>query len=283
MSNQPKYEYTIQVTSDAIEDVTITRLKERLETISRVVNINKKNAKEITINFKSDASDTIVQEIITTKGNLAFYETKNLADVGSVIQEVSKMYAADSTESQPLFEDVFYIVPVFESPELGYVKVEDTAAINKLLMKPEIRSHLNERPLHIQFAWGLFDSQTERLPLYALEVGTRKRPAMTGDIVSMARTSRSYDGRPSISINMEALQAEKWERLTRKASQEGFSIAIVVDNQVMMAARAATAIKGGMTEISGNLTEKEAFALSAILNSGPIQQLEIVSIDKQTF
>jgi preprotein translocase subunit SecD len=280
-THQPKYEYSIEVTSESIDSVTVERLKQRLNAISSQVNIIQKNDQEVSINFKSSALDTLVQEVITTQGNLSFYETKNLEKTFSVIRELSKIFPSDTTESQHRFEDVFYTANYFESA-MGYVKEEDTATFNTLLIRPEIRSYLNKYPLHIKFAWGVPDSETGRLPLSALEVGTKKRPARDGDIISNASTSRTQIGTPSISISMEGLQAEKWERLTRRASEEQFAVAIVLDGKVMMAPKVSQVIKGGNVEISGNLKEREAFTLSVILNSGPIQPLKIIRMNKQT-
>jgi preprotein translocase subunit SecD len=280
-THQPKYEYFIEVTSESIESATIERLKQRLNAISSQVNIIKKNDQEISINFKSSAMDTLVQEVITTKGNLSFYEAKNLEETILVISELSKIFPSDTTESQHRFEDVFYTANYPQSAVIGYVKEEDTTTFNTLFIRPEIRSYLNEYPLHIKFAWGVPDSETGRLPLYALEVGTKKRPAMDGDIISNASASRTNIGTPSISISMEGLQAEKWERLTRRASEEGFPVAFVLDDVVIIAPNVSQTIHGGNAEISGNLNEREAFTLSVILNSGPIQPLEIIRMNKQ--
>lgn len=279
--HQPKYEYSIEVTSESIENVTVERLKQRLNAISSQVNIIQKTDRELSINFKSSALDTLVQEVITTQGNLSFYETKSLVETFSVISELSKLFPLDTTEPQHRFEDLFYTANYIESV-MGYVKEEDTATFKTLLIRPEIRSYLNKYSSHVKFAWGVPDSETGRLPLYALEVGTKKRPAMYGDIISNASASRTQIGTPSISISMEGLQAEKWERLTRRASEEQFAVAIVLDGKVMMAPKVSQVIKGGNVEISGNLKEREAFTLSVILNSGPIQPLKIIRMNKQT-
>mgnify|MGYP006981761050 CR=1 FL=1 len=281
-THRPKYEYSIDVTSESVENATIERLKQRLNAISSQVDIIKKNDQELSIKFKSSAMDTVVQDIITTKGDLLFYETKNLEKTILVISELSKIFTSDTIASQYSFENLFYTAHYPESAALGYVKKEDTATFNTLLIRPEIRSYLNKYPLHIKFAWGVADSQGGRLPLYALEVGTKKRPAMDGDIISNAIASRTQIGIPSILISMEGLQAEKWERLTRRASEEGFSIAVVLDDMVMMTPNVSQAIQGGNAEISGNLNERDAFVLSVILNSGPIQPLKIIRMHKLT-
>lgn len=278
---KPKYEYAIEIASESIENSTLERLKQRLSTITSQVEIIKKSNQEVSINFKSSVMDTIVKDLIITKGDLSFYETKNLKQSILVISELSKIISPDTTESQNIFYTKFHSTNFPDSAELGYVNIKDTSMFNTLFIRPEVINSLNKEQLRVKFAWGIPDSQTALVPLYALEVGTRNRPVMYGDIVSSARASFTQTGNPSISISMEGLQAEKWERLTRRASEERFAVGVVLDRKVIMAPIVSQAIEGGNVEISGDLKEKEAFTLSAILNSGPIQQLEIIHLNKQ--
>lgn len=281
-SPQPKYEYSIEVTSETVENSTIERLKQRLNSITSEVNITKKNDQKLFINFKSSAIDTIVKTIITTKGNLSFYETKNLKEMILVIEELSKVFSSDTTTTQNHFYEKMNPATFPESAELGYVHAKDTSVFNRLFISSEIKHYLSKEQLRVQFAWGLLDNQTSLIPLYALVVDTKNGPAMHGDIISDVSTGRTYTGNPSIYISMEGLQAEKWERLTRRASEDRSAVAIVIDDIVFMAPVVSQVIMGGSAEISGDLKEKEVFALSVILKSGPIEQLTIIDIDKQT-
>ena len=276
-TRQPKYAYEIQVTSNSIEDSTIERLKQRLQTITGTgeVHIAKENDTDISINFKSSAIDSIVRDIITTKGNLSFYETKNYMNIYQVTEELLKMVSSDTVYIENTFSPSIY------SSDIGIADVRDTIILNKLLNTSEINHILNKEKLRIKFAWGTRNPGTSLVSLYALDIGAKRQPAMYGNIISQVKAGRTQTGRPSILISMEGLQAEKWERLTRRAAEEDFAIAIVIDGTVVMAPVVSQAIKGGKAEISGDLKEREVFALAVILESGPIQQLEIVQFDKQ--
>lgn len=276
-TRQPKYAYAIQATSNSIEDSTLERLKQRLQTITGTgeVRVTKENDTDISINFKSSAIDSIVRDIITTKGNLSFYETKKYIDIYQVTDTLHKMISSDTVYLENAF------LPSVYSSDIGTVDVRDTIIFNKLLNTSEINHILHKEKLRIKFAWGTRNPGTSLVPLYALDIGVKRQPAMYGNIISQVKAGRNQIGRPSILISMEGLQAEKWERLTRRAAEANTAIAIVIDGTVVMAPVVSQAIQGGKAEISGNLKEREVFALAVILESGPIQQLEIVQFDKQ--
>ncbi|MCC9165961.1 protein translocase subunit SecDF [Pontibacter harenae] len=145
--------------------------------------------------------------------------------------------------------------------------VRDTAKINEIFNRPEVRSIF---PPNMRFLWGVKplvgDNRQEFVEFYAIKKGRDGKAPMTGDAVNDARGDFGQNGQPEVSMSMNPTGAKKWARLTEE--NVGRQIAIVLDNYVYSAPNVNEAITGGQSSISGNFTIEEAQDLANILKAG---------------
>lgn len=168
-------------------------------------------------------------------------------------------------------------------PVLAQFMASDTAKVNAILKKSEVRALLPANMRYARFAWGLVDDKTDIIELYALKSNKKNEAPLTGGAVTDA--SQSYDqfGKPDVSLEMNSKGAKEWEQMTGEAYKQGTQIAIALDNIVYSAPGVTTgAISGGRSQISGNFSIDEAKDLATVLKAGKlpasadIVQIEIV-------
>ncbi|MEJ8800893.1 protein translocase subunit SecDF [Pontibacter sp. H249] len=145
--------------------------------------------------------------------------------------------------------------------------VRDTAKINEIFSRPEVRGML---PPNMKFLWSVKpiagDNRQEFVELYAIKKGRDGKAPMGGDAINDARQDFDQQGRPEITMTMNSTGAKKWARLT--GDNVGRQVAIVLDNYVYSAPVVQGEITGGNSSISGNFTIEEAQDLANILKAG---------------
>jgi SecD/SecF fusion protein len=156
---------------------------------------------------------------------------------------------------------------LFPGPVIGTAHAKDTAAVNALLAKEQIR---NIFPRNMFFRWtaNAADDKNTYFRLIALKSTSRDGKApLTGDVITDAR--QDYDqmgGRPEVAMSMNSEGAKTWARMTKE--NIGKSIAIVLDGYVRSFPTVQNEITGGRSSITGLETVEEATDLSNILKSG---------------
>ncbi len=145
--------------------------------------------------------------------------------------------------------------------------VRDTAKINELFARPEVRAIF---PPNMRFLWGVKpvagDNRQEFVEIYAIKRGRDGKAPLSGDAINDARQDFDQNGRPEISMSMNPNGAKKWARLTGENVNR--QIAIVLDNYVYSAPVVQGEITGGNSSISGSFEVTEAQDLANILKAG---------------
>lgn len=160
-------------------------------------------------------------------------------------------------------EEGAFFVP---GPVVGISFIRDTAKVNRMLADPQVREFF---PKDLRFYWGVkpYDKAGTLLQLVAIKATRDGKAPLTGDVITDARKQfGQLNGRPEVSMSMNAEGATKWKRMT--AENIGKSIAIVLDDYVYSFPTVQGEISGGSSQITGNFTIKEAEDLANILNSG---------------
>jgi SecD/SecF fusion protein len=154
-------------------------------------------------------------------------------------------------------------------PVVGVAASYDTAAVNKYLSLPQIRSMF---PRDLRLLWGVkaYDTGGTLFQLYAIKANTRDGKApLDGSVISDARENFSEHGSTAeVSMTMNSTGAKTWARLT--ADNIGKSIAIVLDGYVYSAPTVHAEITGGRSSITGGFTLQEAKDLANVLKSGKL-------------
>lgn len=148
----------------------------------------------------------------------------------------------------------------------GTAMVKDTAKINAMLNRPEVKMAL---PGNIRFVWEFkgFGENEEGVLLHAIKTSRDGSASLTGDKVTDARRDVSQmNGQVEVTMNMNAEGAKIWKNLTR--NNTGHSIAIVLDDVVYSSPNVTGEIPNGRSSITGSFTNEEAGDLANILKSG---------------
>ncbi|WP_323788170.1 protein translocase subunit SecDF [Psychroserpens sp.] len=256
-------------------------------------------------------------ELITTTAQLQFWDVDNGQSIGNFFvasnetlkkvlgldEKEEATEAQDSTSADSTIDDllgdastdstaVAQVNPLFDligPPRSGGmigIKLEDKDKFQSYLDMPQVKANLPADARNIRFAFGLptadADTGVEYVDLYTLKGNREDEPELSGAVITDARQSYSNTNKPSVTMQMNAKGAKKWEEITGRAFTNKSQIAIVLDDIVYSAPQATNgAISGGNTEISGNFTVNEAIDLANVLRAGKLPaSADIVQADQ---
>jgi SecD/SecF fusion protein len=227
-------------------------------------------------------------EMYTLKGddkegiNGAFIESLKKADEGiyAALYDTTGGKKIDSTKLNPFFRIMSPSQPFQDKKtkeyiyphEVGYVSLKDTSKFFEFMQMEVFKSNLlpNCRLLLGKEEKMGKNGDQRAFPVYAIRTvqGTDKAP-MEGDAVEVANADFSQDGKPIVTMRMNASGARSWARLTGK--NVGRPVAISLDDIVYSAPNVMGAIEGGNTEISGSFTVEQTQDLAQILKTGKLK------------
>jgi SecD/SecF fusion protein len=152
-------------------------------------------------------------------------------------------------------------------------KVEDTAWVNNLFRRPEVRRML---PRNIVPYWSNkpegIGEETELMELFFLDMGRNAKSRLTGEVIVDAVTALDENANPSVTMRMNATGTRTWAKWTAETSAKSpkGKIAIVLDDKVYSAPVVNGEIPNGNSQIQGNFTQEEARDLASILKAGSL-------------
>ena len=264
-------------------------------------------AERILIEMPGITEPDRVRNLLQGSANLEFWKTYNVNELGTYFNEINtrsaeyaqavRGAAATSTtattdsllavDSVALpFADIegdkieinksfveYFAQPYFamsgaSGPIVGTAAKNDTAEVNYLLQR-----YKDIFPADVRFKWGFkpIDQRETYFELYALKGdGTRRGPALEGDVVTNAKADQGQQGSAwEVSMSMNSAGASRWATIT--GAEKGKSIAIVLDGYVYSAPTVNDRIEGGRSSISGRFTAEEAGDLENVLKSGKMR------------
>lgn len=152
--------------------------------------------------------------------------------------------------------------------------VKDTATINRILKRPEVRSLL---PRNIGYFWDVKSEPditpgVEDLRLNFVNIGRSGKPLLTGEVINDARLDYDQFARPAVSMTMNAAGSRAWAKITAAAANKTppGRIAIVLDNYVYTAPTVQGEIPNGNSQITGSFELEEAKDLANVLKAGAL-------------
>jgi SecD/SecF fusion protein len=254
---------------------------EAAEVLDRVAEVNKFLAAENKLSSKAGndtatAPDSVKAAADTaTKSDNALLQDLAATDT-AMAGDTSAAGLARTQKENPLFAILMPAVfqdkdgssKIAQGPVVGTSAGRDTAAVNAILSRQDVRNML---PRNLKMLWtvkGRGDGN-KFFDLVALKRrGNEDRAGLEGDVVTDARESIDPFGKVEVSMTMNAEGAKRWRRMT--ADNIGKSVAIVLDNYVYSFPTVQSEISGGMSSISGNFTTEEAKDLANILKAGKL-------------
>lgn len=238
--------------------------------------------------FLSDANTAIAKSSAATKSEVDSNSTDTaakssaLSGLGNTNKTAATTTAAkDSNEQKieqarkenPLF---VYLQPnVDEKGQLanagsvcGYTAIRDTAKVNAMLNRPEVRSML---PSNLRFLWEAkaIGDNGDFVRLHAIKTSMNGGAQLEGDkVIDAKRDVNGTSGEVEVSMTMNPQGGQIWKNLTK--ANIGRSIAIVLDDVVYSSPNVQNEIPNGRSSISGNFTSEEAGDLANILKAGKL-------------
>lgn len=219
---------------------------------------NQKKAQTLS-ETKSGLESTVSSD--TTKSALE----KQLSNVRD--SSVSSLDSLRQATASPLFALMNQAAPFLYA-------VKDTAEINRILRRPEVRNLL---PRTIGFFWDVKSDPkltpgVEDIQLNFVNLGRNAKPLLTGEVINDARLDYDQFARPAVSMQMNASGARNWAKITAAAAakQPQGKIAIVLDNYVYTAPTVNGEIPNGNSQITGSFDLEEAKDLANVLKAGSL-------------
>jgi SecD/SecF fusion protein len=186
----------------------------------------------------------------------------------------------ETTDSTQVQKNLFtYLFPnVAQSQQqlssvVARARVLDTATVNNLLAKKEIRALLPIELKYTKFLWNYKSNDandgTELIELYAIKGNRNDKPTIEGDVILDAGQVFDQLNKPEVSMTMNSSGTKQWAKMT--ADNVGGFVAVVLDDYVYTAPSVNQAITGGRTSISGGtMTVAEAEDISTVLKAGKL-------------
>ena len=244
-----------------------------------------------------------VSKLITSKAELQFWEVYTNAEVqnylvtaNAKIAELLKEDTAvekdstktddiddllgESADSTKVTKSLFsYLSPNFAQSQqqtsslVANARVLDTAMVNQLLAKKEVRDLLPNELKHIRFLWDYKSNKgtddAEIIGLYAIKSNRNNKPTIEGDVILDAAQVFDQLNKPEVSMTMNSSGTKQWAKMT--ADNVGEFVAVVLDDYVYTAPSVNQSITGGRTSISGgSMTVAEAEDIATVLKAGKL-------------
>ena len=233
-----------------------------------------------------------VKRLLQSTAQLEFWETADVQQLQGFISNVATIVKAEEdqkksaqetffSEDSLLLDSVAEITnPFFElmniqyafGARLGVVSVEDTAKVNEIMRRSDIRSLLSPNVKNTKFLWSakplIEGGEDLGLEYVAIKSNRDDQAQLGGDVIVDANSQIDPTGLVNVSMRMNAEGAKKWKKLTE--NNIGRQVAIVLDGYVYSFPTVNDVIPNGSSSISGNFTVEEAEDLSNILKAGKL-------------
>ncbi|GBD00995.1 hypothetical protein HRbin18_00713 [bacterium HR18] len=210
-----------------------------------------------------------LQEIIafyepdtTTQATASAADTARTADT-SLTALLGEPAQTTARPQNPLLA---VLQPVGQGVVFGAVAGPDTAAVNRMLSRPEVRALLPPG-VTLLYTANPVGTDAQGRPVYYL-LGVRQEVELTGEVITDARVDFDELNRPQVSMTMNSEGARIWARLT--GANVGKHIAIVLDNVVYSYPVVNERIPSGRSSITGLASQEEAQDIVTVLKSGAL-------------
>jgi len=231
-----------------------------------------------------------VKRLLQSTAQLEFWETTNVQELQVFLSNVNSVITAEKDAENPtsLLTDSLNLDslntgagnPFYElmgvqyafGARLGVVSIEDTAKVNTIMDRSDIRALLAGDLRNTKFLWSakslVVDGEEVGLEYVAIKSNRDDVPQLGGDVIVDANTQIDATGSVNVSMRMNAEGAKQWKKLTENNIDR--QVAIVLDGYVYSFPTVNDVIPNGSSSISGNFTIEEGEDLSNILKAGKL-------------
>jgi hypothetical protein len=263
-----KYTYHLSITDDpavllpAKINAAIGVLHKRLSSSDhkKFTVVYSKLSKEIIVTSEDELDSDFIRRLIKPL-KVEFYECYDIAEIKTELLRGKKN--TQLIESKIRFLEMLNVKPqystAYRNSYIGYVKLSDTAAFNKIAVKLK-----KDLPSDCTLSYEGKPETGEPFMIYALKNNAHKLPI--NSLLDSVRMQFDEKGYPLLSINFNREGTEKFALLTEKNSTRG--LAIVIDGLVYSAPMVNGKIEHGKVQIAGAFTAREVAELGKMLTGG---------------
>ena len=238
-----------------------------------------------------------VKRLLQSTAQLEFWETTSVQELQLFLTNVATLVKveqdaqedAQASETEDFLQDADSLLldsantsvnPFYElmnvqyafGARIGVVLVEDTAKVNEIMSREDIRSLLTGDLRNTKFLWSakplVVSGEEVGLEYVAIKSNRDDVAQLAGDVIVDANSEIDPTGSVNVSMRMNAQGAKKWKKITENNIDR--QVAIVLDNYVYSFPTVNDVIPNGSSSISGNFTVEEAEDLSNILKAGKL-------------
>jgi len=201
-----------------------------------------RGTKQIKATFADDLDPNTVEDLLTHKGIVEFYETFDRDQLTQVLDGDTGLFAMLKRSEVDN-----------AGAKIGCASGSKAGKISEYLKTLGTGGKC-------RFTWSQ-NLDSSDVCLYALKLGEGEGPAITNNEIESSKF-----GSDRIMIKLKPSAAGLWAVVT--ARNIGKPIALVLDNNVIAAPKVLDPIESGEIEISGRFTRAEAGYISSMLNNG---------------
>ncbi len=227
-------------------DIISARLKLYGIGSAEVKVLTDKGQVKILLPDKTNVSE--IEGLITSKGDLAFYETYTHNEIVSLLKPDNQIFKILNSSLEKNDSD----------PRVGCSNTENRERTDQLLR--------TSTPIgNCKFFWG-YESKKSEYCLFACKTNAEGKPLITRtDIESVKIVTGKDTMDHKIQIKLKPAASGIFAVATKNNLNR--VIAIVIDNKVYSWPVVRNVIEGGEIEVTGNFTEREANFFPALFNS----------------
>jgi len=210
-------------------------------------NIKVSGPEQLQIEMQESFDMKAIEGLITSKGEITFYETFTQNEISGLFQNDKGIYT-------------------FLSPEANAKSSDPRVGCSKDKQKAE--AYLNSlTKANSKFLWGN-ESSENGYCLFALKVSSDGRPLLTGSDIESVKFTSSVDADHKIQIKLKPSAVSIFADATKKNLNK--VIGIVIDNQVYSWPVVRNTIEGGEIEVTGSFSENEVKYFPVMFTSGQL-------------
>ena len=261
------------------------KLKGRVEYIcqNNPVCILDTTNQEFIFELPLESDTSLIKELILSPGEFRIFEVYNNREFFEKLSLINKLTLENKTfglielsdgelKEFPLFTILrpaaFQNGELQNVGEIGYCIGKDTAIINSILSKPEIKSEFEKDVL---FCWGReLKHSKNTFALYAIKKPTNYSPLDSDMISHVQLTINDVTGYYDVEFQVKNEFTNLWSTLTRR--NIGSFLAASIDNTIYSCPEVRMQITDGRVSIYGIQKENETKMIAAFIKYGEINE-----------
>jgi SecD/SecF fusion protein len=257
----------------ATANLEFWELHQNADLQNELVALNEALKEQEALKAPKDTTKVEVETPIVEADSTGLEGDTTLSDLG----DLAGGDLADSTDAGPLFKLLglnFAQTSADLSGVIGYAKLSDVAAVEKMLTSKAAKKALGSKARSTRFVWDSKSFENTNgesiVQLYALDTKGRDNSILSGERVVQSYPTPNPSGNGfAVSLSMDQEGARIWKKMT--TDNVGRQVAVVLDNKVYSAPNVNEPIPNGNTSISGGFEEvTEAKDLANILSIGKL-------------